>query len=248
MKLLQQAAGIFHHLKNITSSVIPVQPTTDLTATCLNALANIMLAQAQEVFIIKLIKDNGKELLIAKLCAQCEEMYAEALKSMQNDGIRNIWAKEWIPLIAGKQAGFHAMLYLFVSLNHRNSKEIGKEIACLQKSIDLFKAAQQRSADSSLFVEFMSKAQKNLIESKRDNDFIYNEQIPNANDLSPPGKLVLAKLTAVLTPLSKDFDDIFKELVPVAVHKALVSSEIKRNEITNNEIVKLRDATQTLNT
>lgn len=248
VKLFQFASGIFGHLKNMSTSSLSTQPTTDLNPSCLQVLSNLMLAQAQEGFIIKLIRDNGKELMIAKLCGQCEEMFADVLKNMQKDSLRNSWEKEWVANVAGKQAGFHAMLYFFLSLNYRNSKHIGKEIACLQKSIELFKAAHQRSGDLSMFEEFLIKAEKNLAEAKRDNDFIYNEQIPNINELEIPQKLLLAKPTAVGTNLSKDFKDIFVDLVPVALHKALIASDIKKNEIANCEVMKLREATHSLNT
>lgn len=206
-----------------------------------------MLAQAQEVFLIKLIKDNGKELLIAKISCQCEDLYADILKNMQKENVRNLWEKDWIPNIAGKQAGFHAIFYLYMSLHNRSSKQVGQEISRLQKAIELFKAAQQRAGNQSLFEKFLSKAERNLLESKKDNDFIYNEQIPDIDALESPCKLMLAKPTTIVLPMNKEFKDLFHDLVPVALHHALITSESRKNETVNLEILKLREATQTLN-
>lgn len=43
------------------------------------------------------------------------------------------------------------------------------------------------------------------------------------------------------------FIDLFMELLPVGVHQALSSYEIRRNELVNAEISKLREMTQVLN-
>lgn len=55
-KLFQQSAGIFAHLKGITPAAIPQEPTPDLTSETLTMLTSLMLAQAQEIFVIKAIK------------------------------------------------------------------------------------------------------------------------------------------------------------------------------------------------
>ena len=41
--------------------------------------------------------------------------------------------------------------------------------------------------------------------------------------------------------------DLFEELVPVTVHQALAAYDVRKNEIVNTEIMKLRESTQFLN-
>lgn len=58
LKLLQQSAGIFQYLKSATPAAIPSEPTPDLSQDTLICLQALMVAQAQEVFILKAIKGN----------------------------------------------------------------------------------------------------------------------------------------------------------------------------------------------
>lgn len=71
--------------------------------------------------------------------------------------------------------------------------------------MELFKAAQTRSGKPSLFQEFANKAQRNLNEAKKDNDFIYHERIPDVKALELVGKAQLAKVLPLTHPISQNF-------------------------------------------
>jgi programmed cell death 6-interacting protein len=59
--------------------------------------------------------------------------------------------------------------------------------------LELFKGAQQRSGKPNHFQDCAKKAQRNLIEAKEDNNFIYHEKIPEAMSLPAVGKVMLTK-------------------------------------------------------
>lgn len=245
-KLFQQAAGVFSHLKS-AAPALGQEPTPDLSPDSLHVLSILMLAQAQEIFVIKAIKDGMKDQVIAKLACQNEEMYADVLKAMQKESLKSLWDKDWIPVIAGKQAGFHGLTMLYQSAVYSSAKKIGESIAALQKAVELFKAAQTRSGKPTLFDEYSKKAQRNLVEAKKENDFIYNAMIPSVDSLENSGKFQLAKSLPLTSPMSPNFKDLFSDLVPVALQHALNACDTQKNEIVNAEVMKLRDATQTLN-
>lgn len=104
-KLFQQSAGIFSHLKS-AAPALGQEPTPDLSPDTLHVLSILMLAQAQEIFVFKAIKDGMKDQVIAKLASQNEEMYADVLKAMQKDSLKALWDKDWIPIVAGEKNFF----------------------------------------------------------------------------------------------------------------------------------------------
>ncbi|XP_057660109.1 programmed cell death 6-interacting protein [Diorhabda carinulata] len=245
-KLLQQSSGILSYLKSTVMLALQQDPTPDLNPDTLGALSQLMLAQAQQIFVHKAIHDNMKDVIVAKLASQCEDLYAECLKVFQRDNLKHIWDKEWIPMIAGKQAALGAVAEFYQSLVCKANKRIGEEIARLRRSSELFKASQSRSGRT-FFGDLISKVDRNLNEATKDNDFIYHEIIPDVKALEPIGKAQPAKVLQVSHPMSQNFNDLFSELVPVAVHQALASYDIRKTEIVNTEITKLREATQMLN-
>lgn len=79
---------------------IQQEPTPDMSPDTLGALSSLMLAQAQEIFVHKAIHDQMKDEVIAKLSAQAEELYGDALKLFQREIFRSFWDKEWVPLVS----------------------------------------------------------------------------------------------------------------------------------------------------
>lgn len=79
---------------------IQQEPTPDISPETLGALSALMLAQAQEIFLHKVIHDSMKDGIIARLAAQAEELYADTLKLFQKEIFRAFWDKEWVPLVS----------------------------------------------------------------------------------------------------------------------------------------------------
>lgn len=109
------------------------------------------------------------------------------------------------------------------------------------------KAAQSKSNRPQFFSEFALKIERNLTEAKKDNDFIYHERIPDVKSLTPIGKATLAKQLPIPERFGTNFKDLFSGLCPVAIHQAMATFDVRKSEIVNTEIMKLREATNSIN-
>jgi len=115
-----------------------------------------------------------------------------------------------------------------------------------------------------VYTEIMNKAIQESNEAKKDNDFIYHERIPDVKHLEPIAKAIVAKPTPLPPKLSSKFKgiylkkkiflylfifvlDLFEDLVPISVQQALSAYDVRKTELVNSEIGKLRESTQILN-
>ncbi|XP_052739941.1 programmed cell death 6-interacting protein [Bicyclus anynana] len=242
-KLFQQAAGILNYMKGNIMMAVHQETTPDLNPDTLNALAQLMLAQAQEVIAYKCIRDEMKDSMVAKVCSQCEELFMDAVRSMQKDGQRALWDRDWIPAIQAKQQIFRGLTQYYQAQVCRANKAVGEEIARLQIASELLKSMREGSP----VYELGAKAARQLAAAIRDNDFIYHERIPEARTLEPVSRAPVAQALPVQERWSPKHLDLFEKLVPMAVHQAMQASSARRSEIVNAEINKLREATQLLN-
>lgn len=116
--------------------------------------------------------------------------------------------------------------------------------------MEQLKAACSRLASSSgappPLAEGLARAQRQLAAALKDNDFIYHDRIPEAQQLEPVARAAIAK---ALPPPERwaAGRDLFAQLVPLAVHQAQQASAARRTDLVNAEIDKLREATQLLN-
>ncbi|XKL66493.1 hypothetical protein PGB90_009913 [Kerria lacca] len=245
-KLFQLAAGIYKHIKETVNESFLQELTPDLNTEVLSALTYLMLAQAQEIFVLKTIHDQMKDVVIAKLCAQCAEYYSDTIKIMQKDFVRPLVGSSWISLVVGKFQIFYGLAEYFQSLVCKVNKEIGEEIARLQVAITNIKSGQQQSAKN-LYQDYLTKATRALAEAEKDNNFIYHEAVPDSKSLNPISKALVAKPTPLPARLSSNFQDLFHDLMPVSIHQALTAYDVRKTELMNTEVNKLRESTQLLN-
>jgi programmed cell death 6-interacting protein len=89
-KYYQLAAGAFAYIRDNSLTTTRNDCTSDMFPETLSFLIAIMLAQAQEIFYMKAIKEKMKEFLVSKLSAQCSDLYADAMKLLQSDLLKDL--------------------------------------------------------------------------------------------------------------------------------------------------------------
>lgn len=75
-----------------------------------------------------------KDAIITKVALSASDLYTETLNTMQQTEVSGNLPKEWIPIVAGKQALMHAYSEYHQALVCRASAKYGQEIARLQVS------------------------------------------------------------------------------------------------------------------
>lgn len=71
-------------------------PSADLSRDTVKTLIQVMLAQAQEVFLEKQVADQKKVGLLAKLASQGAYLYAQALEGVQLNVTSAIFERVWL--------------------------------------------------------------------------------------------------------------------------------------------------------
>ena len=88
----QASAGMFTYInENFLHA-----PSQDLGRETVKCLINIMLAQAQEVFLEKQIVDGKKVGLLAKLASQAAFLYTQAVEGAQENVASAVFEKVWL--------------------------------------------------------------------------------------------------------------------------------------------------------
>lgn len=71
-------------------------PSQDLSRETVKTMIQLMLAQAQEVFLEKQVGDQKKVGLLAKLASQAGYLYGQALEGVQENVTKGIFERVWL--------------------------------------------------------------------------------------------------------------------------------------------------------
>ena len=243
-----QAAGIISHIKTEVIPDLRTLPPEDMDMMTLESLQQLLLAQAQECFWSKAVKDGFKDGLIAKLAAKVSDFYDQAAEfGTKSDCI----STDWIHHMAAKHHHFAAAAQYRSSRECLEKQNYGEEVARLRDSLICVNEAlkEARWINKSVLAdlhELKSRITDDLKRAEKDNDVIYLLPVTPKSELAMLGRAGMATPrvpTELCDPMSALGErgtfgqPLFAKLVPYSVHIAVSIYQERRDRIVNTKIV-----------
>jgi programmed cell death 6-interacting protein len=241
------AAGVFDYLNTTVVPEMRSSPPEEMDSATLEALKVLMLAQAQECFWAKAIKDNMRDTIVAKLAIKTSDLYGESGEwSVKSEAIRS----EWIHHVNAKHYHFAGAAQYRAALEALERQKYGEEVARLRDAVNCansgLKVRTISSQVQSDLTGLRDRAAAYLKTAENDNDKIYLQIEPSKNDLPELGR---ASMVSVKVP--KEVSDsqtmlgdhgelgqpLFTKLVPYSVHVAASIYADRRDSLVKNNIV-----------
>ncbi|KAL2753458.1 hypothetical protein ACRALDRAFT_1051974 [Sodiomyces alcalophilus JCM 7366] len=263
----QASAGMFTYInENFLHA-----PSSDLSRDTVKTVISINLAQAQEVFLEKQVADQKKAGLLAKLASQASTLYTQAADGVQENVTKAIFERVWLLVVQIKASYFGSMAQYYQALADMEGNEHGAAVARLEAAEKSAKEASRiansfpsscppgsnLSSDTGAILAESTKRHLSTVQEKlqvavRDNDYIYQLNVPAEASLAPVGKLPAAKPIPVSELYAgQDIQritgpDLFAKIVPLAVtemaslydeEKAkLIRAETEKVDLANGEL------------
>ena len=238
------------HMKTV---VVPEMHSTapdDMDPATLECLEQLLLAQAQECFWQKAVKDGMKDGIIAKLAAKVSDLYQLGADwGVKSETI----SSEWIHHMSAKHHHFAAAAQYRTACDCLEKRKYGEEVARLKDSLvcageGLKEARYVSKAVSGDLTGLKAKVQDDLKRAEKDNDMIYLNPVPTKSELT-----TLERASMVRSNVTKGLSDpvsclgengvlgkpLFAKLVPYSVHVAASKYATRRDQKMSNIIEEL---------
>ncbi|USW58432.1 Putative vacuolar protein-sorting protein Bro1 [Septoria linicola] len=247
------AAGVLHHVKENVIPNMKTSPPEDMDTVTLEALEALMLAQAQECFWQKAVKDGMKDAIIAKLAAKVSDLYNDANEwSLKTDSVRS----EWIHHMNAKHHHFAAAAQYRAACDCLEKRKYGEEVARLRDSLTCANIALNEAKWINKMVladlnGLKNRVSEDMKRAEKDNDTIYLIPEPSKSELRPLDRasMVQSRVPKEVSNSQEMLGDkselgkpLFSKLVPYAVHVAASIYSDRRDRLVNNSIIAELDA------
>lgn len=249
-----QAAGVLVHLRTDILPDMRGSPPEDMDEMTLRSMEELLLAQAQECFWQKAVKDGLKDASIARLAAKVCDLYASAGDyGVKSDTV----STDWIHHMTAKHHHFAAAAQYRQSLDCLEKRKYGEEVARLRDSLVCVNEAlkEARWINKVVLADLnglKAKVTEDLKRAEKDNDMIYLSPVPPKSELKLLERASMVEARApkeVTEALSMIGDNaalgrpLFSKLVPYAVHVAANIYADRRDRVVNEMIGELESAT-----
>lgn len=233
-------------------------PSADIYAENTQFLANLCHAEAQEVFLLRLINGANAEnqaSLISKLATTTCNLYSQCdnFFKQTDDSLKPFGEPKWSTILTCKAYLFRSIATHYHSVYLEQQNHFGEAIAYSKLSFNSlinslpFKAWLKENIDFDGFKETISNKTQQLI---KDNDYIYHDTIPTSVSLDTIKSMdaiknpTWAKITEpYMEKINEKCQVLYKGIVPMEVYeKESIYSEEKAS-LLRREV----EATETAN-
>lgn len=135
----------------------------------LKALQNMMMAQAMECYWKKAIADGMKDKIIAKMSSQVVTFYDQTIHYSEKSILIRA---DWIQHFQDKKIYFQSSTLYRMATDYHSKEQYGLEISCYN---EIKRLLSRCKFDTTMF---QKKVNESLNDIERDNDFIYNQLVP----------------------------------------------------------------------
>jgi len=241
------AAGVVSHLKTTVIPELRSSPPEDMDTLTLESLEALMLAQAQECYWQKAVKDGLKDASIAKLAAKVSDLYDEASGwALKSESI----SSDWIHHMNAKHHHFAAAAQYRAACDCLEKRKYGEEVARLRDSLNCVNQAlrEQRisKAVTSDLNGLKTRVSEDLKRAEKDNDTIYLIPEPSKSELKvlDRASMVAARVPKEVSHSQDMLGDrgelgkpLFAKLVPYSVHVAASIYADRRDRLMSDNII-----------
>ncbi|QIW97461.1 hypothetical protein AMS68_002979 [Peltaster fructicola] len=242
------AAGTVRYLRETITPELTTNLPEDLDAVTLQSLECLMLAQAQECFWLKAVKDGLKDALIAKLAARVSDLYSDAADHATNS---NSISSEWIHHTNAKHHHFAAAAQYRAACDCLEKTKYGEEVSRLRDSLNCVNEGlkEARYINKSVLNDLnglKNRVAEDLKRAEKDNDNIYLIPEPSKAELKKLDRanMVTSKIPAEVEHSQDYLGDrgqlgrpLFVKLVPYSAHLAASMYVQRRNRTVNDNII-----------
>ena len=237
----QCAAWAFHALPDKH----PQDSDSDLASEVLAFKSGLCLAQAQECILEKSLLDNRKPGIIAKVCGQVVEYYKQALKQLDFSSSKEMvdhidsffdvvgtkQSRCWRAYIEFKISYYVCLSYLHMGMASEETGRWGERVAFYEAASSALAVAarsnkedrveQMFSGVNDALIYTNDVCQGKLDISKKENEFIYHEKVPDVDSLpSIKGASLVKGIPFDEQDPEVSGGDLFSRIVTLETHAA----------------------------
>uniref|UniRef100_A0A915PT48 BRO1 domain-containing protein n=1 Tax=Setaria digitata TaxID=48799 RepID=A0A915PT48_9BILA len=210
----------------------------DFDPSVLTFYSSILLAQAQECLLEKSIIDRRKNTVIAKLAMHLRDVYMQCREHFDSTCLNDVLSsryKEWLRTCIVKSEIYGAIAMLHLGFQAEEDNKMGFRVSYFDFALEHVTSAikhaekdkRESLKDAVVFLnDVILGKQRN---AKKENDFIYHDRIPKAEELTTVEGVNMVKAVG-FDPTDRSIagPDLFAALLPGNVLKSLsVYSEEK---------------------